>query len=131
MRKELATSEEILKTELASLKRKCGVSNHLDVLWIPKTNFVKEGEVVGNTIYIYSTNFTDALETLRHEFFDALISSVSKPYLDLINALLSVISEKAYQKKEEVVESLVRMVRHSYPVFCADSSSSKKDLATV
>lgn len=102
----------------------------LKVLWIPKADSVKEGEVVGNTIYIYSTNLADALETLQHEFFDAMISAALRPYLDLINALLSVISEQAYCKKEEVVESLVRMMRCSDPVF-ATNSPPEKDLAVI
>ncbi|MCE2506806.1 MAG: hypothetical protein J4F36_10165 [Nitrosopumilaceae archaeon] len=119
----------ILKEELDRLKKKSGINANFEVLWIPKTTSAKEGEAIGNKIYIYSTNFSDALETLRHEFFDAMICSATTPYLDLINVLLSVISEKAYQKKEDVVESLVRMMRHSYPVFA--DTSSEKDLAVV
>ena len=119
----------ILKEELDRLKKKSGINANFEVLWIPKTTSAKDGEVIGNKIYIYSTNFSDALETLRHEFFDAMICSATTPYLDLINVLLSVISEKAYQKKEDVVESLVRMMRHSYPVFA--DTSSEKDLAVV
>ena len=121
---------QTLKKELENLEQMAGIKTRYKIIWIPKTNSTKEGEVVGNTIYIYSTNFTDALETLRHEFIDAMVSSVSKPYLDLINVLLSVISEKAYQKKEEIVESLVGMMRDLYPVCCVDSFP-KKDLATV
>lgn len=121
---------QTLKKELENLEQMTGIKTRYKIIWIPKINSAKEGEVVGNTIYIYSTNFADALETLRHEFFDAMVSSVSKPYLDLINALLSVITEKAYQKKEEVVESLVRLVSDSYPVTFVDGSS-EKDLAIV
>ena len=129
MRNETTILKESLKEELDRLKKKSGINANFEVLWIPKTTSAKEGEVIGNKIYIYSTNFSDALETLRHEFFDAMICSATTPYLDLINVLLSVISEKAYQKKEDVVESLVRMMRHSYPVFA--DTSSEKDLAVV
>ncbi len=129
MRNEATILKEALKQELDRLQKKSRINTNFEVLWIPKTDSAKEGEVIGNRIYIYSTNFTDAIETLRHEFFDAMISSATTPYLDLINVLLSVISEKAYQKKEDVVESLVRMMRHSYPVFA--DASSEKNLATV
>ncbi|KFM17153.1 hypothetical protein AAA799P11_01379 [Marine Group I thaumarchaeote SCGC AAA799-P11] len=129
MRNEATMLKESLKEELSRLKKKSGINANFEVLWIPKTDSAKEGEVIGNKIYIYSTNFTDALETLRHEFFDAMICSATTPYLELINVLLSVISEKAYQKKEEIVESLVRMMRHSNPVFA--DAFSEKDLATV
>lgn len=101
----------------------------LKVLWIPKADHTKEGEVVGNTIYIYSTNLADALKTLRHEFFDAMICTASKPYLELINALLSAISGQAYFKKEEIVELLVRMMGSSEPVFA--DSPPQKDLAII
>jgi hypothetical protein len=130
MRKELSASlTRMLQKELDYLKQKSMMCLDLKVLWTPKTDYTKEGEVVGDTIYIYSTNLANALETLRHEFFDAMISAASKPYLNLINALLSVISEQAYCKKEEVVESLVRMTRHSEPVFA--DRLPQKDLATV
>ena len=129
MRNKATILDESLKEELDNLQKKSGINANFEVLWIPKIDSAKEGEVIGNRIYIYSTNFSDALDTLRHEFFDAMICSATTPYLDLINVLLSVISEKAYQKKEEMVESLVRMMRHSNPVFV--DTSSEKDLATV
>lgn len=131
MRKELLASlTRMLQKELDCLKQKSMTGLDLKVLWIPKTDYTKEGEVIGNTIYIYSTNLADALETLRHEFFDAMISMALKPYLELINALLSVISEQAYCKKEEVVESLVRMIRCSDQAFTADSPP-EEDLAII
>jgi len=129
MGNEATILKETLKGELDSLKKKSGINTDLEVLWIPKTDYTKEGEVIGNRIYIYSTNLADALETLRHEFFDAMICSATSPYLDLINSLLSIISEQAYQKKEDVVESLVRMMRRSDPVFA--DSFPEKDLAAI
>lgn len=130
MRKESSVSlTRMLQKELDYLKQKSMTVMDLKVLWIPKADHTKEGQVVGNTIYVYSTNLADALETLRHEFFDAMICTASKPYLELINALLSVISEQAYSKKEEVVESLVRMMGRSEQVFA--DSPPQKDLATV
>ncbi len=129
MGNEATVLKETLKGELDSLKKKSGINTNLEVLWIPKADYTKEGEVIGNRIYIYSTNLSDALETLRHEFFDAMICSATSPYLDLINALLRIISEQAYQKKEDAVESLVRMMRRSDPVFA--DSPPEKDLAAI
>jgi len=129
MRNEATILKERLKGELDTLKKKSGINTDFKVLWVPKPDSAKEGEVIGNRIYIYSTNFADAIETLRHEFFDAMISGAASPYLDLINALLSVISQKAYQKKEDVVEALVRMLRDSDPLLA--DASPQKNLATV
>ncbi|AIC16836.1 hypothetical protein NVIE_2621 [Nitrososphaera viennensis EN76] len=41
-----------------------------------------------------------ALQTLRHEFVDVIVSSAIEPYLKLVNTLLSAISEDAYKKKK-------------------------------
>jgi hypothetical protein len=83
MRKELSASlTRMLEKELDYLKQKSTICLDLKVLWTPKADQSKEGEVLGNTIYIYSTNLADALETLRHEFFDAMICSATSPYLD-------------------------------------------------
>ena len=100
-----------LDAELARLKKHSGICTDYSLLWIPKADSAKEGEVIGDTIYIYSGNLQDAVETLHHEFFDAMVSNAIRPYVDLVNALMSLISEKAYQKKEDVIESLVRTMR--------------------
>jgi len=67
--------------------------------------------VDGDTITIYSENIEDALDTLRHEFIDYLISQAIKPYIKLLNALLSLISQNAYNKKEDIVEKLVQLYK--------------------
>lgn len=96
-----------LKKELVRLIRQSGHGDGLGVAWVPRIESTKEGEVIGNTIYIYSTSSHMALETLRHEFFDLIVSNAIKPYMNLVNALLSVIGENAYKSKEEAVESLL------------------------
>lgn len=80
------------------------------VVWLPKSNSQKDGEVVGRTIFVYSQNIDEALQTLRHEFVDAIVSSAVEPYLKLVNSLLSAISEQAYNKKEAVVEALLKLL---------------------
>jgi len=116
---------DILKDELEKLEKITGINTRYKIVWIPKIESRKEGEVVGKIIYIYSCNLKDATHTLQHEFFDILICRTNKPYVDVINALLSIISEKAYQEKEEVVEILVRLTR------CSGLISAKNDLAVA
>ena len=128
MTDEAAMLSETLKEELAMLKKKSRTNMDFTVLWIPKADSAKEGEVIGNRIYVYSANVADALETLRHEFFDAMVCSAAAPYLDLVNALLSVISKGAYQKKEDVVESLVRTMERS-DLILGDAPSEKNPAA--
>jgi hypothetical protein len=100
----------MLEEELERLKTRSGVKADFKVVWLPKTDSKKEGEVAGSTIFVYSLNPDEAVQTLRHEFVDAVISSAVEPYLKLVNALLSAMSEQAYKKKEEVVETLLKLL---------------------
>lgn len=104
------TGSLILEEELERLKARAGIKTDFKVVWLPKVDSKKEGEVVGSTIFIYSLDFDDALQTLRHEFVDVVVSSAIEPYLKLVNVLLSAISEEAYKKKEMVVETLLRLL---------------------
>lgn len=102
--------DRFLKEELARLIQQSRDGNSLDVAWVPRIDSVKEGEVVGKTIFVYSQDSVQAIETLRHEFVDYLVCKAIEPYRDLVNALLSVLSEKAYRKKEEIVDSILKML---------------------
>ena len=112
MMDELLKVEEklFLERELDRLKQLSDMGKNLRIVWLPSKNSKKEGQVVGRTIYIYSTNIHEALQTLRHEFIDYLICKAIEPYQKLANILLSLISEQAYRKKEKVVEALLRVL---------------------
>jgi len=107
-----AAAGESLDAELARLKYRSGTGEDYEVRWIPRAESAKEGEVLGNTIYVYSTDYECAVRTLQHEFLDAMVSGAAMPYLDLVNALLAVASDMAYRRKERTVESLARMLRN-------------------
>ena len=115
----------ILKDELENLEQITRTNTGCKIVWTPKIESKKEGEVLGKTIHIYSCNLKDAIHTLQHEFFDILICRTNKPYVEIINMLLSIIFEKTYHEKEEIVEILVRLVR------CSDFISAKNDLAVA
>ncbi len=110
MKDGAAMLRKSLRKEMDRLKRASGANADLEVLWIPRADSAKEGEVIGSKIYIYSTGPAEAPETLRRESLDAMVCSATAPYLELINTLPSVISEEAYRKKEGMVESLAGMV---------------------
>lgn len=117
-----STDDIFLKEELAKLVQLTGDGNDLGMAWIPRIDGTKEGEVVGKTIFVYSPDQSQAVETLRHEFVDYLVCKAIEPYQELFNALLSVLSEKAYRKKEEIVESVLKML---------ECPLSHKDLAVL
>jgi len=100
----------ILEKELERLKTRTGMKTDFKVVWLPKSDSKKEGEVAGSTIFIYSIDGDDALQTLRHEFVDVVVSSAIEPYLKLVNVLLSAVSEEAYKKKEMAVETLLSLL---------------------
>ena len=100
----------ILEKEMERLKARTGIKTDFKVVWAPKADSKKEGEVVGNTIFVYSLDVDEALQTLQHEFVDVVVSSAIEPYLELVNTLLSAISEDAYKKKEKAVETLLRLL---------------------
>jgi len=106
-----------LEEELERLKRRVGLGLDLHVVWAPhriKYNIdgnPLSGEVKGNTIIIYDSSLDRALETLRHEFLDYIIShEIEEPYKMLINRLIEVFESVMYKKKERVIERLQSII---------------------
>ncbi|MEM3018835.1 MAG: hypothetical protein QXO92_01140, partial [Candidatus Bathyarchaeia archaeon] len=69
-----------------------------------------EGEVRGSTVYVYSKDREKALETLRHEFLDFLVGKAIEPYREAANALIKMVNDLAYRRKERIVEALRRLL---------------------
>jgi hypothetical protein len=97
-----------LELELESLKRKLSLGYELEVKWVPKGDDKLSGEVKGDRIYIYDEDEDEALETLRHEFLDYVLSRIIEPYKQVTNKLIALINEEAYKRKEKLVEVLAR-----------------------
>ncbi|MEM3490089.1 MAG: hypothetical protein QXO75_10625 [Nitrososphaerota archaeon] len=107
-----------LSDELERLKAKLGYGKELSVKWVPHQdkflnsgNNKLSGEVVGKTIYIYEDDEKEALETLRHEFLDYMVSiEVIAPYKKFINNLIRLFEEEVYKRKEVLIENLRELV---------------------
>jgi len=96
----------LLRRELARLKSKFKLGQELRLEWAPSGGS-KSGEVTGTTIRIYETDSTKALDTLRHEFVEYLLTrDLVAPYKRLINKLISLFEEEMYDRKERLVERL-------------------------
>jgi hypothetical protein len=102
--------EEKLKNELKALKRKAGITDDLDVVWAPNVDSGLSGEVKGNTIYIYESEEEKAVNTLIHEFIDLLVSRTLELYVSLVNAMIKLLSDIAYRRKEETIETIARLL---------------------
>jgi ethanolamine ammonia-lyase large subunit len=115
--KSVSSVGEQLQIELERLKRLTGTGVELKVLHCPKVESRVSGEVKEETVLIYESNSTKALDALKHEFIDYLVSKAIKPYekatryyRTMINALISELGEDAYNEKEKVVEALRRTI---------------------
>ncbi len=101
-------SSALLEAELNRLKKITGVGKPLKFLWVPYEDSDKHGEVKGVNLIIYDVDEETALNTLRHEFFDYVISSeVVKPLIKIINVQKRIIDELIYERKEGLVEIMV------------------------
>lgn len=95
-----------LGTELSHLKSKFQMGQELRLEWIPN-NGPKSGEVTGTTIRIYETDSMKAMDTLRHEFVEYLLTrDLVAPYKRMINKLISLFEEEMYDRKEKLVQRL-------------------------
>ena len=100
-----------LETELAHLKQKFQTGQELKLEWTPN-NGPKSGEVTGTTIRIYEADPTKALDTLRHEFIEYILTTdLVAPYKRLINKLISLFEEEMYDRKEKLVERLQELTK--------------------
>jgi len=101
-----------LEEELQRILTKLGLNLNLRVVWTPDPHNSLSGEVRGNTIYIYEVEEEKAIQALRHEVLDHLITSrIVKPLVDLINLLIKAREAEIYKEKEEIVEALSKIVK--------------------
>jgi hypothetical protein len=69
------------------------------------------GEVKNGSIYIYEAEEEKAVQTLKHEVVDHIITSrIVKPLVDLINLLIKAREAEIYREKEKFVEMLLRLL---------------------
>jgi hypothetical protein len=99
-----------LVVELQTLQHTLGIGDHLTVRYTPGGKPELSGEVRGTTIHVYDEDEEDAVNTLRHEVLDHYISKVIEPYRDVTNLLIQKINRDAYQRKEQVIEALLRLL---------------------
>jgi len=99
-----------LVEELERLKKTFGLDPRFGVKWIPSADSPLSGEVKGLRILIYDIDEVEALETLRHEVIDFLVSGAIEPYRKITNELIKFHNKEAYRKKERVVDLLLQWV---------------------
>jgi len=69
------------------------------------------GEVKGDIIYIYVRDEDRAFKVLKHEFLDYILSrEVVKPLVDYMNLQKNLIERLIYQRKEDFVERILKII---------------------
>lgn len=87
------------------------MGHELKLKWIPNGNEKLSGEVKGDVIYVYDEDEQEALETLRHEFLDYILTKeLIWPSQELINKLISLFGELLYERKEKLIEKILKAV---------------------
>jgi hypothetical protein len=114
--KTCATEKEriqrTLQKELDWLRQVTGQGYDLTIKWVPDDTNKLSGEVRNGVIYLYEEDGTKAIKTLVHEFVDYLVSQTNEPYKVLANALIKVVNEDAYARKEKMVEAFIRLLEY-------------------
>jgi len=108
------TSENLqrkLEHEFQRLTAKLALNLDLRIVWMPNKTASLSGEVKNGSIYIYEAEEEKAIQTLKHEVIDHIITSrIVKPLVDLINLLIKAREAEIYREKEKLIEMLLRLL---------------------
>jgi len=106
-----ASIQEMLEAELERLKELFNRGHELKVVWAPRLKTKIAGEVTGNTIYIYEEETQKALQTLKHEYIDWLITTkLINPLIHIINLLIKEKEAEIAREKEYIVDVLSSLI---------------------
>jgi len=69
------------------------------------------GEVRNGVVYVYEEDEVKAMETLKHELVDYLVTSkIVKPLVELVNLLIKSRESDIYREKEKIVDVLSKII---------------------
>ena len=82
----------------------------LQFRWLPEQSRSLSGEVRNGILYVYESNEQKALETLKHELVDyVLTSKIVSPLVGLVNLLIKSKETEIYCEKEKIVDLLSKL----------------------
>jgi hypothetical protein len=110
-RKTIASQAGVrLQAEFQTLMGKLGVQN-LKLVWVPDSGKSVAGEVRNGVVYVYEEDEVKAMETLKHELVDYLVTSkIVKPLVELVNLLIKSRESDIYREKEKIVDVLSKII---------------------
>jgi hypothetical protein len=99
-----------LEEEFARLKRIIPLDDVDTVCWKPELRSSIHGEVVNGTVYVYDTVPQAAVDTLKHEYIDCLLTrKMVDPLITMVNAFIKLKEREVYKEKERIVDYLVKL----------------------
>jgi len=100
----IEASLKLLRKELTRLKAETGMGSNLTVVWDPKEQIPREGHglVRGSAIHIFDMERDEALHTLRHEFWEYVLSC---EFLEP-----RIFEAKAHRRSDAVVDVLAKLI---------------------
>ena len=82
-----------LEDDLERLKKKFSV-NDLQVMLVSEGDLKLSGKIEGSMIFIYEVDEEEAIDALRHEVTDYMISKVIEPFKAVANKFIELINEE-------------------------------------
>ena len=81
----------------------------LKVVWAPKPDVTKHGEILSDCLLIYDEEMADAWETFTHELVEYKLKEITQVYSTLVNQLIDGYEKLVYQQKERFIEALPKI----------------------
>jgi hypothetical protein len=78
----------------------------LKVVWVPRVDSAKHGEINSSCLFIYDKEESEAWLTFEHEVYEFKFKEVTYAYRTLVNSLIETVEKLAYERKEKFLESL-------------------------
>ena len=109
--RRLRNVQRVLEEELARLRRMIPFEESLTVCWRPRSHSEVSGEVVGDTVYVYDENGQEAMNTLKHEYLDCLLTrKMVEPLIAMVNTFIKLKEREIYEEKERIVTNLLKLI---------------------
>jgi len=99
------------KADLPSRMQSCldRLGIPLKILWIPKEEGSKHGEISSNSLLIYDKDEAEAWLTFEHEIYEFKFKEVTYAYRTLVNSLIEGFEKLTYERKEKFLEFLPKI----------------------
>lgn len=100
-----------LNEELKRIQGLLGFEGNFQVFWQPDPYKDVAGEFKDGIIYIYEADEDRAVEVLRHELVDYLLTTrLVEPLVGLINLLIKCREREIYREKESLVNMFCKLL---------------------